>query len=129
MVEKRAREGFPLTDGASLEVRSTPLSATLEAILVGLLIVLTIVCYGNMLTNSFVYDDQQQILQNPYIKSLEVPTRDIELDRLVFRGRSRRHQLLPSAHDLEFSSFCGRFLAQSRLASIFSASSYISLLF
>ena len=68
MVEKRAPD-TPQTDGASIEVRSTPLSATLEAILVGFLIVLTIVCYGNMLTNSFVYDDQQQILQNPYIKS------------------------------------------------------------
>jgi protein O-mannosyl-transferase len=41
----------------------------LEIIFVSSLILLTVVCYGNMLTNGFVYDDQQQILQNPYIKS------------------------------------------------------------
>ena len=45
------------------------LSRHREVILVATLIVLTVICYGNMLPNSFVYDDQQQILQNPYIKS------------------------------------------------------------
>ncbi len=37
--------------------------------LVGLLIVLALVCYGNSLFHAFVYDDEQQILQNPYVKS------------------------------------------------------------
>src|SRR5579871_3783873 len=40
-----------------------------EGILVGILLLAVILCYANMLTNSFVYDDDQQILQNPYIKS------------------------------------------------------------
>jgi len=37
--------------------------------LIGLLILLSLVAYGNTLFNSFVYDDEQQILQNPYVKS------------------------------------------------------------
>ena len=37
--------------------------------LIGLLILLSLVAYGNTHFNSFVYDDEQQILQNPYIKS------------------------------------------------------------
>jgi protein O-mannosyl-transferase len=40
-----------------------------EAILVGILLLAVVLCYANMLTNSFVYDDDQQILENPYIKS------------------------------------------------------------
>jgi tetratricopeptide (TPR) repeat protein len=40
-----------------------------ETLLVALLIVVTLLCYANVLANSFVYDDDQQILQNPYIKS------------------------------------------------------------
>jgi tetratricopeptide (TPR) repeat protein len=54
------------------ELRASPapmLSPRLEAILVGLLVVATLIWFANMLTNSFVYDDEQQILQNPYIKS------------------------------------------------------------
>jgi tetratricopeptide (TPR) repeat protein len=37
--------------------------------LIALLILLAVACYGNSLFNSFVYDDEQQILQNPYVKS------------------------------------------------------------
>ena len=37
--------------------------------LIGLLILLAVLCYGNSLFNGFVYDDEQQILQNPYVKS------------------------------------------------------------
>jgi len=37
--------------------------------LIGLLILLAVLCYGNSLFNGFVYDDAQQILQNPYVKS------------------------------------------------------------
>ena len=37
--------------------------------LIALLILLSVACYGNSLFNGFVYDDEQQILQNPYVKS------------------------------------------------------------
>ena len=37
--------------------------------LIALLILLAVLCYGNSLFNGFVYDDEQQILQNPYVKS------------------------------------------------------------
>jgi tetratricopeptide (TPR) repeat protein len=37
--------------------------------LIVLLILLAVLCYGNSLFNAFVYDDEQQILQNPYVKS------------------------------------------------------------
>lgn len=40
-----------------------------EPIAVLLLIVVSFACYANTLGNGFVYDDNQQILQNPYIKS------------------------------------------------------------
>jgi Tfp pilus assembly protein PilF len=40
-----------------------------DQLLATLLLVLAIACYANSLTNGFVYDDEQQILQNPYIKS------------------------------------------------------------
>jgi tetratricopeptide (TPR) repeat protein len=40
-----------------------------DQVLIGLLILLALVCYGNTLFNGFVYDDEQQILQNPYVKS------------------------------------------------------------
>jgi protein O-mannosyl-transferase len=40
-----------------------------DATLVALLLLVTLVCYANILANSFVYDDSQQILQNPYVKS------------------------------------------------------------
>src|SRR5882757_3858548 len=59
----------PLGDTASLAEAGRRLSPRREVILVGTLILLTLICYGNMVTNSFVYDDQQQILQNPYVKS------------------------------------------------------------
>ncbi|MFI5056959.1 MAG: tetratricopeptide repeat protein [Candidatus Acidiferrales bacterium] len=38
-------------------------------ILISLLIFISLLCYGNTLLNGFVYDDDQQILQNPYVKS------------------------------------------------------------
>jgi tetratricopeptide (TPR) repeat protein len=40
-----------------------------DQILITLLILLSLIAYGNTLFHSFVYDDDQQILQNPYIKS------------------------------------------------------------
>jgi protein O-mannosyl-transferase len=40
-----------------------------DATLVGLLLLVTFICYVNILANGFVYDDDQQILQNPYITS------------------------------------------------------------
>jgi tetratricopeptide (TPR) repeat protein len=40
-----------------------------DQLLIGLLILLAVVCYANTLFNGFVYDDEQQILQNPYVKS------------------------------------------------------------
>jgi tetratricopeptide (TPR) repeat protein len=38
-------------------------------ILIPLLLLIALLCYGNILLNGFVYDDDQQILQNPYVKS------------------------------------------------------------
>lgn len=38
-------------------------------VLILLLILIAFLCYGNTLFNGFVYDDDQQILQNPYVKS------------------------------------------------------------
>jgi len=40
-----------------------------DKILISLLIFISLLCYGNTLLNGFVYDDDQQILQNPYVKS------------------------------------------------------------
>jgi Tfp pilus assembly protein PilF len=40
-----------------------------DAALVALLLLMTLICYANILTNSFVYDDDQQVLQNPYVRS------------------------------------------------------------
>jgi protein O-mannosyl-transferase len=36
--------------------------------IVTLLVLAALICYGNVLANGFVYDDEQQILQNPYVK-------------------------------------------------------------
>ena len=58
-----------LADTTSPAASARRPSQRLEVLLAGALILLTLICYGNMVTNSFVYDDQQQILQNPYIKS------------------------------------------------------------
>lgn len=41
----------------------------IEKIIVITLFICAIACYANTLTNAFVYDDDQQILQNPYVKS------------------------------------------------------------
>ena len=40
-----------------------------DGALMALLLLATLVCYADILGNSFVYDDSQQILQNPYVKS------------------------------------------------------------
>jgi protein O-mannosyl-transferase len=40
-----------------------------EVLLIAILLLVTCLCYANMVTNGFVYDDDQQILQNPYVKS------------------------------------------------------------
>jgi protein O-mannosyl-transferase len=44
-------------------------SEHVETVLVGSLLLITLVCYANILANGFVYDDIQQILDNPYVKS------------------------------------------------------------
>src|ERR1700733_66077 len=68
MIENSVSDTGP-PESTSVTIVGRRLSPHLEIILVGTLILLTLICYGNMVTNSFVYDDQQQILQNPYIKS------------------------------------------------------------
>ncbi len=40
-----------------------------DEVIILLLMVLAVLCYVNTLGNSFVYDDSQQILRNPYVKS------------------------------------------------------------
>jgi protein O-mannosyl-transferase len=40
-----------------------------DATLVAILLFVTFLCYGNILTNGFVYDDDLQLLNNPYIRS------------------------------------------------------------
>jgi protein O-mannosyl-transferase len=60
----------PQASSATTAPRSHKLSALLtDQVLIGLLILLALICYGNSLFNGFVYDDEQQILQNPYVKS------------------------------------------------------------
>jgi protein O-mannosyl-transferase len=56
----------PAVVNAHSRWRSIQLS---DQVLIGLLILLAVLCYGNSLFNGFVYDDEQQILQNPYVKS------------------------------------------------------------
>jgi tetratricopeptide (TPR) repeat protein len=68
MIENSVSDTGP-PESTSVTIVGRRLSPHLEIILIGALILLTLICYGNMVTNSFVYDDQQQILQNPYIKS------------------------------------------------------------
>src|ERR1700716_2085595 len=40
-----------------------------DQVIIALLILLAIALYANTLFNGFVYDDEQQILQNPYVKN------------------------------------------------------------
>ena len=54
----------PVTAGA--QTRAIQRS---EILLIGSLILISLLCYGNTLVNGFVYDDEPQILQNPYVKS------------------------------------------------------------
>jgi tetratricopeptide (TPR) repeat protein len=56
----------PAAPGSAFRLKN---SATYETLLIAVLILATCVCYANMLSNGFVYDDDQQILQNPYVKS------------------------------------------------------------
>lgn len=44
-------------------------TAKVESVSVIALLILALGCYANTLLNAFVYDDELQILQNPYIKS------------------------------------------------------------
>jgi protein O-mannosyl-transferase len=60
-----------LTEAAPIDRDSATrdASAKVEKRSVIALFVLAVVCYANTLLNAFVYDDELQILQNPYIKS------------------------------------------------------------
>src|ERR1700680_2138944 len=60
--------GNRLWNGSTLAQKRGAIVWT-NQLLATLLLVLAIACYANSLTNGFVYDDEQQILQNPYIKS------------------------------------------------------------
>ena len=42
---------------------------TSETTIVAILLIVTWLCYFNSIANGFVYDDRQQILQNPYVKN------------------------------------------------------------
>ena len=59
-------DAAPKVISATAPRRSIHLS---DQALIGILILLAALCYGNSLFNGFVYDDEQQILQNPYVKS------------------------------------------------------------
>jgi hypothetical protein len=50
-------------------VRRTASLAWSNQMLIAVLIILAGACYANTLFNGFVYDDEQQILQNPYVKN------------------------------------------------------------
>jgi protein O-mannosyl-transferase len=56
----------PAVTGSLSRWRSIQVS---DQVLIAVLILLAVLCYGNSLFNAFVYDDEQQILQNPYVKS------------------------------------------------------------
>jgi Tfp pilus assembly protein PilF len=43
--------------------------STSQTTIVGILLIVTWICYFNSIANGFVYDDRQQILQNPYVKN------------------------------------------------------------
>jgi protein O-mannosyl-transferase len=61
----------PLASGNGGAASAKPHDGMLlsNKILISLLIFISLLCYGNTLFNGFVYDDDQQILQNPYVKS------------------------------------------------------------
>jgi protein O-mannosyl-transferase len=59
---------LPTDTGKSRPLSDSPTDNT-EKMIVIALFVLAVTCYLNTLTNGFVYDDDQQILLNPYIKS------------------------------------------------------------
>src|SRR5271170_3909177 len=65
-------EPVPATPAAGAEVRERPQARGVrwsDTTLVAVLLLVVFICYGNILVNSFVYDDGQQILRNPYVKS------------------------------------------------------------
>jgi len=55
--------------GASPERAGSPPASTREQWIAPLLFVFSLGCYANTLLNGFVYDDELQILANPYVKS------------------------------------------------------------
>jgi protein O-mannosyl-transferase len=58
-------EAAPMSKPAAAQNTSTKV----ETVSVIALFILAVGCYANTLLNAFVYDDELQILQNPYIKS------------------------------------------------------------
>jgi protein O-mannosyl-transferase len=67
-MRKDAREGLPARHEAS-PARQDAHRKKRETLLIAALVLVTCVCFANTLANGFVYDDDQQILQNPYVKS------------------------------------------------------------
>jgi Tfp pilus assembly protein PilF len=62
------REGLPARREAA-PARQDAHRKKRETLLIAALVLVTCACFANTLANGFVYDDDQQILQNPYVKS------------------------------------------------------------
>ncbi|HEY2352914.1 MAG TPA: tetratricopeptide repeat protein [Candidatus Acidoferrum sp.] len=67
--EQRAPGAAGAAPSSPAKARRWYSALTSDQALIALLILLAVICYGNTLFNAFVYDDEQQILQNPYVKS------------------------------------------------------------
>lgn len=57
-----------------------------RVLLLWLLLGLTVAAFFNGLQNGFVYDDQKQILQNPYVQRLDLLPRGLLSDVWAFKG-------------------------------------------
>ena len=59
----------PVVPGESGRISANPSTRNWERWMVPLLSLVSSLCYANTLLNGFVYDDELQILANPYVKS------------------------------------------------------------